>query len=205
MASITSRARQLVSALAVVVLLALTLVSSSSALEQTAAAPIERYRLPSYGVSFDVPASWNAKDYRDPSLHQQFGGALGPTVKFAAWNPKRQQDFLTTFVVGVVPAGAGMTLREHASREVVPYRLDPTARIVGSANDYVQLPGGRAWRLRVRFVGAANGGGTVYQLQYHMLRSGRFYVFSYVTLQTLESKYAATFDESARSIRFGGA
>jgi hypothetical protein len=68
----------------------------------------------------------------------------------------------------------------------------------------VQLPGGRAWRLKVRLAGAATGGGTVTQLQYTFLRKERLYVFSYVTLQTLESAYGASFEESARSIRFAG-
>jgi hypothetical protein len=197
----TPRVRQLSAFVLVVAVVAVP----SSALARPAAPPIKRYGLPSFGVSFAVPASWNAYDYRDPGFRQKFGGAFAQSyIKFAAVNPKREQGFSTSLNVAITAAAAGMTLRESARIGIVPFRRDPTVTIVGSPSNFVRLPGGQAWRLRVRFAGAANGGGTSSLLQYSVLRNRHLYIFSYSTLQLLESKYAATFDDSARSIRFSG-
>jgi hypothetical protein len=176
---------------------------SSSALARPAAPPLKRYALPRFGVSFAVPAAWAAHDERDPGFHQLFGGAFGPHVRFAAGD-ENSGRFTMNFTVEVVSAEPGRTLREHARSVIYGWRADPKVTIVGSPSDFVRLAGGRAWRLRARIYHVANDGDTISLLQYHFFRDKRVYIFTYQILQTLEAKYAPTFEQSARSIRFNG-
>jgi hypothetical protein len=157
--------------------------------------------LPRYGVSFALPGAWTAHDEREPGFHRLFDGAFGPHVRFAAVD-EGSGRFTMDFRFEVVAAEPGWTLRQEARSVASQWVHSEGVAIVGSLNDFVQLPAGRAWRLRVTMERAANGGDNVSLRLYMFLRHHRLYIFRYQLLQVLEAKYVATFMKSARSIRF---
>jgi hypothetical protein len=172
----------------------------SSAALAGVAPPLKRYAVPRFDVSLAVPAAWTAHDESDPLFHQLFDGAFGPHVRFAA-EDEDSGRYTMGFTLEVISAEPGRTLREHARSVTYAWRGNPGVKILGS--DLVRLAGRRAWRFKVRMYHVANDGDNVVRLQYHVIRDGRLYVFTYQVLQTLEARWATTFVRSTRSIRVG--
>jgi hypothetical protein len=174
------------------------------------------YELTEPQFSLGVPSSWTAitrdeleetgaldrfaKD--NPAVAPVLEGVLQPEspVRFFALDPAVEEGFATNVNVVVQDVPDDLELSEFAESSVAELRR--LGVVHGFKTAEVSLPAGPAveirFRLRARY-GTADR--TVATLQYALLDDGWSYVVTYSTLPELESRYAPTFEESARSFR----
>ena len=171
------------------------------------------------GISVSLPSSWKSVDAQhvlDSAVLQkleqenpELGGLIaaatspGSPVKFFAFDPVVRQRFATNVNVVVAAIPTKVTFELFAAALAAEIRsLHAVSQM---RTQRLTLPAGPALRLTYRI--RLTAGGRSFEtstLQYAFLRDGtQSVVFTYTTLPQLKSRYAATFDASASSIRFG--
>jgi hypothetical protein len=173
------------------------------------------YELEEPSFSLGVPRSWTAitrdeleetgaleRFSRDnPAVAPVLEGVLRPgsPVKFFALDPAVDQGFATNVNVVVQDLQDGVDDLEELARASTA-ELMRLGVVQDLKTAQVTLPAGPAvkftFHLQARYGTATR---LVSTLQYALIRDGKSYVVTYSTLPALQSRYAASFDESARS------
>jgi hypothetical protein len=175
------------------------------------------YELDEPRFSLGVPKSWTAITRSElqelgalerfaeenPGIAPLLEGVLQPgsPMKFVALDPVVRQGFATNVNVVVQDVPDDLELQELARSSAADLRR---LGVTNLETADVSLPAGAAVKLSFRL--QAHYGSTtrsIATLQYALLDEGTSYVVTYSTLPDLASRYAAAFDESARSFRVG--
>jgi hypothetical protein len=176
------------------------------------------YELHDPHFSLGVPKSWTAITRSElqetgalerfsednPAIAPVLEGVLQPgsPMKFVALDPVVRHGFSTNVNVVVTDVPDDLDLQELARASAAELE---SLGVAGLKTAEVSLPAGPAvklgFRLEARYGATAR---SIATLQYALLADGMSYVLTYSTLPHLETRYAAAFDESARSFRVGG-
>jgi hypothetical protein len=149
------------------------------------AAGFTRHRVPGQRLSLETPATWRVRT----------------TSPFLIVDPVARNGFSTNANVVVEAVPTGTSLARYRDALVAQIRTIHRGTI---SQRFVDLPGGRA--LRLSYTPTITVGGLrkkVATLQYCFVRSRKGFVVTYTALPTDAARYAPTFEQSARSIRFG--
>ena len=173
------------------------------------------YEVASQRFSIAVPSSWEALSVEkvfdedeaemfaeeNPQFAEVFRAISRPNspVKFFAADPEVVDEFATNVNVVVIRAPRGATFADLV--RVDRAQLRQIAK--GPVDDrIVTLPAGRAHRMAYEAEFVHQGEARRFALlQYALLARGASYTLSYTTFENLKDKYAAAFEQSARSFR----
>lgn len=174
----------------------------------------EAHRIPGYDVSFELPPTWDAVDYRSSgdeldrfdADHPRLVGLTdglrveGTGQRLAAALGEGDVRLL----VSVREVGDDYTLAGHIRESLRSLETDAQGlgiSIDGPGDELADVAGGEAWRIRWSYDGDL---GRIRLVQYTLVREAQLYVFTYSTLTPWE-EVAEVFETSARSIRIGPA
>jgi hypothetical protein len=210
--------RYLLYALAVFLLAGCGGADDSTGVEtKTTSAGATTYDVASAGFSIAVPESWrtiSADEFAEGGKWESViteTPALAPyaeafqgsdsVLKFAAVDPRVQDDFATNLNVIVEELSADATLDDY--EEAFISQLQGLPNVVGTIDrQRVELPAGPAlrasYKLRLLTAGRTL---TVSVLQYALVDEGRAFILTYTTLPARATAYEDTFTRSAESFR----
>lgn len=172
----------------------------------------EVHRVPGYGISVALPASWDAVSYQSSAeeldefqrKHPRFLG-IAETLR----SPEAGSEFAaaeepgdTRLLLSIHEAEPGYSLRAHIERNLPSLEQDSSGldvRIHGPHSEIVELARGDAWRIRWSYKGDR---GRVQLVQYTFVHGGLVYLLTFSTLKPWEES-SELFAASADSIEIG--
>jgi hypothetical protein len=190
-----------------------------------AASGLKQYVVPGQGISFSVPETWRAIDYRqarsveqaerfvrgNPDFVATINALQSPRspLKFVAIDPKVHfrtpggRAFRASVNVIVTRASPGLTFERHRRALLNQLRKQLGSSATSIVDDVVTIAGQQAIRVRVsRRQKVDNVTLTILDTQLAFLRSGRGIYITYETVKELRSRYEPVFVRLRRRSEF---